>query len=76
MKVIFANAIINMDNVSAVYNKGGYLCFETPTGVFYCSDFANDALKRIAVALAEGAAFLELDDDRLTGLEEDNNEVG
>ncbi|MBO5922664.1 MAG: hypothetical protein J6Q48_09810 [Bacteroidaceae bacterium] len=43
---------------------------ETTTGVFYCSDHANDALQKIAVAVSEGKTFLELDDDRLI-IEED-----
>ena len=75
MKIIFSNAIINIDNITAVYNKGGYLCMETTSGVFFCSDFANNALQRIAVALAEGKTFLELDDDKLI-IEEDSNDIG
>ena len=77
MKIIFSNAIINIDNVTAVYSRGGYLCLETTNGVFYCSDSANNALQRIAVALAEGNTFLELDDDKLIiEEEEDNDDIG
>ena len=70
MMIIFSNAIINTDNIAAIYSKGGYLCFETTTAVFYCSDNSNKGLQQIAVALTEGKTFLELDDDRLI-IEED-----
>lgn len=65
MKIIFSNAIINIDNITAVYNKGGYLCLETADGVFRCSDFANNALQRIAIAMTEGKTYLDLGDDKL-----------
>lgn len=74
MMIIFSNAIINIDNITAVYSKGGFLCLETTTGVFFCSDHANDALQKIAVAISEGKTFLELDDDKLI-IEEDGNEA-
>lgn len=70
MMIIFSNAIINTRNITSIYNKGGFLCLETTTGVFYCSDHTNDALQKIAVAISEGKTFLELDDDRLI-IEED-----
>lgn len=75
MKIIFSNAIINIDNIAAIYSKGGYLCFETTTAVFYCSDNSNKGLQQIAVALAEGKTFIEMD-DVLTGLEEEPNDTG
>ena len=70
MKIIFSNAIINIDNIAAIYSKGGFLCFETTTAVFYCSDNSNKGLQQIAVAVAEHKPFLEMDDDRLI-IEED-----
>lgn len=75
MKIIFSNAIINIDNIAAIYSKGGFLCFETTTAVFYCSDNSNKGLQQIAVALAEGKTFLELDDDKLI-IEEASNDIG
>lgn len=75
MVIILSNAIINIDNVTAVYNKGGFLCLETTTGVFFCSDHTNDALQKIAVAISEGKTFLELDDDELI-IAEDNDDIG
>ena len=65
MMIIFSNAIINIRNITGIYNKGGFLCLETSTGVFYCSDYTNDALQKIAVAVSEGKTFLELDEDKL-----------
>lgn len=70
MIIIFSNAIINIRNITGIYNKGGFLCLETSTGVFYCSDHTNNALRKIAVAISEGKTFLELDDDKLI-IEED-----
>lgn len=65
MIIILSNAIINIRNITSIYNKGGFLCLETTTGVFYCSDHTNDALQKIAVAISEGKTFLELDEDKL-----------
>ena len=74
MMIIFSNAIINIRNITSIYNKGGFLCLETLTGVFFCSDHTNDALQKIAVAVSEGKTFLELDDELI--IAEDNNDIG
>lgn len=74
MIIILSNAIINIRNITSIYNKGGFLCLETTTGVFFCSDHTNDALQRIAVAISEGKTFLELDNELI--IEEDNNDTG
>ena len=75
MIIILSNAIINIRNITGIYNKDGSLCLETTTGVFYCSDHANNALQKIAIAISEGKTFLELDDDELI-IEEDENDSG
>lgn len=74
MMIILSNAIINTRNITSIYNKGGFLCLETTTGVFFCSDHTNDALQRIAVAVSEGKTFLELDNELI--IEEDNDDIG
>lgn len=74
MMIIFSNAVINIRNITSIYNKGGFLCLETTTGVFFCSDHANDALQKIAVAISEGKTFLELDDELI--IAEDNDDTG
>lgn len=74
MVIILSNAIINIRNITSIYNKGGFLCLETTAGVFFCSDHTNDALQKIAVAISEGKTFLELDDELI--IAEDNDDIG
>ena len=61
MKLILSNIIINLDRVSAIYAEGGYLKLDVGESCYMITDIPDDALQQIAVAMAEGKPFLEME---------------
>lgn len=61
MKLILSNIIINLDRVSAIYIEGGYLKLDVGDSCYMVADVPNNALQQIAVAMAEGKSFLEME---------------
>lgn len=61
MKLILSNIIINLDRIAAIYVEGGYLKLDTGDSAYMVADVPDNALQQIAVAMAEGKPFLEME---------------
>ena len=65
MVIIAADCIINMNQVECVYAEDGYLIFEASDGRYRLVDCPENALQLIAVGLAQGKSFIEMDGAKL-----------
>lgn len=75
MKLILANAIINMDRIVATYvETDGTLRLERDDAAYIIRNIPGDALAQIAIAYAQGKTFLEFDKATLSLEEEDGNQ--
>lgn len=70
MTLILSNALINTIHFSCIYMSDGNLVLEGSNTVVI-TNVPSDVLPKIAVAVAEGKEFLELEDAEL--MLEDNN---
>jgi len=61
MKLILSNAIINLDRVAAIYVEEGYLKLDVGDSAYMVTNMPDNALQQIAVAMAEGKPFLEME---------------
>lgn len=61
MKLILSNAIINLDRVAAIYVEEGYLKLDVGDSAYMVANMPDNALQQIAVAMAEGKPFLEME---------------
>ena len=71
MTLILSNALENTDHFHSIYMNDGNLVLEGSSTVVI-TNVPSDVLSKIAVAVAEGKEFLELEDAEL--MLEDNNE--
>lgn len=75
MKLILANAIINMDRIVATYvETDGTLRLERDDAAYIIGNIPENALQQIAIAYAQGKPFLEFDTATLRLEEEDGNQ--
>ena len=65
MVIITSDCIINMAQVQLTYIEEGYLLFETTDGLIRLTNYPDNALQQIAMALAQGKEFLEIEDAKL-----------
>lgn len=61
MKLILSNAIINLDRIVSIYVEDGTLRLERDDAAYIVKNIPSDALQQIAVAMAEGKPFLEME---------------
>lgn len=62
MRLILANAIINMDRIVSTYvETDGTLRLDRDDAAYIVKNIPSDALQQIAVAYAQGKAYIELD---------------
>lgn len=61
MKLILSNAIINLDRIVSIYVEDGTLRLERDDAAYIVKNIPSDALQQIAVAYAQGKAYIELD---------------
>lgn len=61
MKLILSNAIINLDCIVSIYMDEGTLRLERDDAAYIVKDIPSNALQQIAVAMAEGKPFLEME---------------
>lgn len=65
MVIITSDCIINMAQVQLTYIEERYLLFETTDGLIRLTNYPDNALQQIAIALAQGKEFLEMEDAKL-----------
>lgn len=65
MVIITSDCIINMAQVQLTYIEEGHLLFETTDGLIRLTNYPDNALQQIAIALAQGKEFLEMEDAKL-----------
>ena len=61
MKLILSNAIINLDRIVSIYVEDGTLRLERDDAAYIVKNIPSGALQQIAVAYAQGKAYIELD---------------
>ena len=61
MVVICEDIIINMDNIIDTFVADDVLVFEADNTMTYVKGHPNDALQKIAVAMAEKQPYIELE---------------
>lgn len=74
MRLILANAIINLDRIVSIYIEDGTLRLERDDAAYIVRNIPENALQQIAIAYAQGKTFLEFDTAILSLEEEDGNQ--
>ena len=75
MRLILANAIINMDRIVSTYiETDGTLRLDCNDAAYIVRNIPENALQQIAVAYAQGKTFLEFDTAILSLEEDDGNQ--
>lgn len=75
MRLILANAIINMDRIVSTYvEMDGTLRLDRDDAAYIVRNIPENALQQIAVAYARGKTFLEFDTAILSLEEDDGNQ--
>ena len=66
MTLILSNALENTDHFHSIYMDDGNLILEGPgTTIVTVTNVPSDVLSKIAVAVAEGRSFVELENAEL-----------
>lgn len=74
MRLILANAIINLDRIVSIYVENDTLRLERDDAAYIIRNIPENALQQIAIAYAQGKTFLEFDTALLSMEDTDENQ--